>query len=127
MALGSISLDEIRSGALTTPPVIRDSSGNEVGQLCKAWVNFDGTTTPATIIGSFNVTLVTRSATGTYDVTMSANAGITDTKYSLVTGSNGAATTTDSTARTSTQFTIFTRNSAFAATNYAPVCAAVFR
>lgn len=35
------------------------------GSLCRAWVNFSGTT----INGSFNVTSVTNPATGTYTIT----------------------------------------------------------
>ena len=37
-------------------------------QICTAWVNFDGTTTPPTIRDSFNVRDVVRTATGRYEV-----------------------------------------------------------
>lgn len=35
---------------------------------CTAWVNFDGTTTPPTIIDSYNVSAVIRTATGYFDI-----------------------------------------------------------
>jgi hypothetical protein len=54
----------------TSPPTIQNSTGTEVGTFCRAWVNFDGTTTPPSIRASFNVSGVTRSATGQYVVTL---------------------------------------------------------
>ena len=35
---------------------------------CTAWVNFDGTTTPPTIIDSFNINSVVRTSTGIFDI-----------------------------------------------------------
>jgi len=35
---------------------------------CRAWVNFDGATSPGTILGSFNVSSVARNGTGDYTV-----------------------------------------------------------
>jgi hypothetical protein len=37
-------------------------------EICTAWVNFDGTTTPPTIRDSYNVSSVVRIDTGVYDV-----------------------------------------------------------
>lgn len=48
------------------PPVFKNSSGTEVGQLCRAWVNFNGST--GAINASFNVSSVTLVSTGTYTV-----------------------------------------------------------
>lgn len=57
------------------PPVFQNSSGTEKGQLCKAWVNFDGTfgTSPFTVSnggirGSFNISSVTDGGTGIYTI-----------------------------------------------------------
>jgi hypothetical protein len=36
--------------------------------ICKAWVNFNGTTSPGTIRAAFNVTSVTKNGTGDYTV-----------------------------------------------------------
>ena len=66
------NLQNTGSGA----PTVKNSSGTEVGQFCRAWVNFDGTfgTSPFTeanggIRDSFNVTSVTDNGTGDYTIT----------------------------------------------------------
>lgn len=41
---------------------------NGMTGIAKAWVNFNGTTSPGTIRDSFNVSSVTRRATGQYTV-----------------------------------------------------------
>ncbi len=58
---GTIKTDVIQS-ELTTPTVFRNSNGTEIGQLVKAWINFNGVT-PATV-SSFNVSSATRASTG---------------------------------------------------------------
>ena len=73
------NLQNTGSGA----PVFKNSSGTEIGQLCKAWVNFNGTGTVA-IRDDFNVSSITDNGTGDYTVTFT-NA-MPDTNYS-VTGS----------------------------------------
>jgi hypothetical protein len=54
---------------------------NEQKQICKAWVNFDGTTSLGTIRSSYNVSSVTRNATGQY--TVSFTTPMTDADYTL--------------------------------------------
>lgn len=58
----------IKSAASATPTVFQDSAGTEVGTLCRAWVNFNGTTSPGTVRASFNVSSVTRNGTGDYTI-----------------------------------------------------------
>ena len=43
----------------------KNSSGTEIGQLCKAWAKINGTGTAA-IEDSFNVSSITDQGTGTY-------------------------------------------------------------
>lgn len=52
-------------------PVIKNTSGTEIGQLAKAWVNFDGTSggTNKTIRSSFNISTVTDNGVGDYTIT----------------------------------------------------------
>lgn len=51
--------------------MLKTVSPTDAQKLCRAWVYFDGTTTPPTIKQSFNVTAVGKSAgTGTYDITI---------------------------------------------------------
>ena len=49
-------------------PTFKNSSGTEIGQLVKAWVNFNGRNTPS-IRDSFNVSSITDLGTGQYKVT----------------------------------------------------------
>jgi len=44
-----------------------DGAGTQNGTLCRAWVNFNGTSTVA-IRGSFNVSSITDNGTGDYTV-----------------------------------------------------------
>jgi len=70
------NLQNTGSGA----PVFKNSSGTEIGQLAKAWVNFNGTGTVA-IREDFNVSSITDNATGQYTVTF-ANA-MADANFSF--------------------------------------------
>jgi len=97
---------------------------------CRAWVNFDGTGTPA-IRASGNVSSITDLGTGQYTVNMT-NA-LPDVNYSItglcrVTGSGGTLVLADDlTARTTTAFRVFTLNAAPADADAAQVNIAVFR
>jgi hypothetical protein len=53
---------------------------------CRAWVNFDGQTTPPTIRASGNVASVTRVSTGLYTVTFTT--ALPDGNYAVVYGGN---------------------------------------
>ena len=76
---------QLRSTAAATPPTFADSTGTQIGTLCRAWVNFNGTN--ATKNGSFNVSSIVRSNIGTYTVNFT-NA-LVDANYScLALGSN---------------------------------------
>lgn len=63
---GTLVADTLKSST-ANPPVFQNTSGVEIGQLCRAWVNFNGVTT-ATIRASYNVSSVTRNSTGNYTV-----------------------------------------------------------
>ena len=63
---GTLVIDTVKSST-SGPPSFQNTSGTEVGQLCRAWVNFNGVTT-ASIRASFNVSSVTRNGTGDYTV-----------------------------------------------------------
>ena len=57
----------IENGVANTPPTIVDGNNVQIGTFCRAWVNFNGTGTPA-IRASFNVTSITDNGTGDYTV-----------------------------------------------------------
>jgi hypothetical protein len=66
----------------------------EQKQIAKAWVNFNGTTSPGTIRSSFNVSSVSKIGAGRYTINFST--AMTDTNYSVST--SGAAFTPTTTA-----------------------------
>jgi hypothetical protein len=69
----------IKNGVASTPPTIQDSAGTTIGTFCRAWVNFNGTSTVA-IRASFNVSSITDNATGDYTVNFTT--ALTDANYS---------------------------------------------
>lgn len=80
---GTITASVVKNDT-TSPPQFQNSAGTEIGQLCRAWVNFTGST--AVIRASFNVSSVTRTGTGDYTVNFT-NA-LADANYACVTGSS---------------------------------------
>ena len=88
MPYGTANVDVIQSSTTGTPVQFNDGSGTQIGTLCRAWVNSNGTTSPGTVRASFNVTSVTKNATGNYTVNFT-NA-FADANYGIAisTGSN---------------------------------------
>jgi len=69
----------IKSASTGTATVFRDSAGTEIGQLCKAWVNFNSSSGSAVIRASFNVSSVTYNTAGDYTVNFTT--AMTDANY----------------------------------------------
>ena len=80
--MSSLQVDNIQSYN-ANPPVIKSSSGAEVGTFCRAWVNFNGTGTVA-IRQSFNVSSITDNGVGDYTVNFTT--AFPDTNYSYAGG-----------------------------------------
>lgn len=78
MPYGTANVDVIQSSTSGTPPQFNDGNGTQVGTLCRAWVNFNGTN--GTIRASFNVSSVTRNGTGDY--TLNFTNSMPDANYS---------------------------------------------
>ena len=87
---GTVIVDTINSSVAGTPPVFQ-ANGTEVGTLCRAWVNFNGTGTVA-IRASFNVSSITDNGVGDYTVNFT-NA-LSDTNYSFSGSAARAGTVT---------------------------------
>lgn len=69
MAYGTLLTDAVQSSTANTPPQFNDGNGTQVGTLCRAWVNFNGTLTGTNPPrASFNVSSVARNGTGDYTV-----------------------------------------------------------
>lgn len=66
-----------------SPPTFKNTSGTEIGTLCRAFVNFNGTGTVA-IRASFNVSSITDNGTGDYTVNFTT--AMPDANYSFTTG-----------------------------------------
>ena len=66
-----------------------NASGSAPVYACRAWVNFDGTTTTPTIRASGNVLGVTIRATGRYTINLAA--AISDVNYATVFGARNNA------------------------------------
>ena len=70
-----------------SPPTFKNTSGTEIGTLCRAFVNFNGTGTVA-IRASFNVSSITDNGTGDYTVNFT-NA-LPDANYCWSMGGDGS-------------------------------------
>jgi hypothetical protein len=75
---GTITATTIQNDT-SSPPTFRNNSV-EIGTLCRAWVNFNGTGTVA-IRASFNVSSITDNGTGDYTVNFTT--AMPDANYSF--------------------------------------------
>jgi hypothetical protein len=79
----SLTSANIGTAQLVNGSVIASKLGtNEQKQICKAWVNFNGTTSPGTIRSSYNVSSVTKNGTGLWEVNFTTP--MSDLNYSSV-------------------------------------------
>ena len=74
---GTVDTDVLAANAVTFAKI----GTTEQGQLCKAWVNFNGTGTVA-IRASYNVSSITDNGTGDYTVNFTS--ALADANYSVV-------------------------------------------
>ena len=88
MAYGTTNVDTIQSSTANTPVVFKDGNGTQIGTLCRAWVNFNGTGTVA-IRGSFNVSSITDNGTGSYTVNFTNAMPDANYSWSSISGSPG--------------------------------------
>jgi len=85
----------VDTGIMNADQLVSDTWKNQDGTenyKCRAWVNFDGTTTPPTIRASGNVSSVVRNSTGNFTVSFATP--LEDTNYSVSVTANLEATTT---------------------------------
>lgn len=75
----------IKSASSGVATVFQDSGGTQMGTLCRAWVNFNGTGTSGanqTIRGQFNIASVYKNGTGDYTINFTNN--MPDINYCFV-------------------------------------------
>lgn len=122
--------------------VINTSSGiqstnNALLGAAKAWVNFNGTTSPGTIRSSYNVSSATKNGTGDY--TLNFTTALADANYTIVgscsvfsTGAGGATVveiydaSAGGTNPTTSAARIYVHRSAVSAVDQTYVCVNVF-
>jgi hypothetical protein len=127
MPYGSVLSDVVQSSVTGTPPQFNDGAGTQVGTLCRAWVNFNGTGTVA-IRASFNVSSITDNGTGDY--TINFTNALADANYSaVVSGGNKSGGYTVGTKESPTASSVSVLNSypGIAVADATYVYAAVFR
>ena len=127
--MSTLSVGTIQSST-TSPPTIKNSAGTEIGTFCRAWVNFNGTGTPAAR-ASFNVTSIGDNGQGDYTVNFTT--AMSDANYALVgacmpTGTNEKmVTTAGAFSQLTTSIRIGTRGGAGALSDNENVYVAIFR
>jgi hypothetical protein len=105
-----------------------NASGSAPVYACRAWVNFDGTTTPPTIRASGNVSSVTKNGTGSY--TLNFTTAMPDANYSAICGhgSSGGDIRAQNNGFTTTQLNVLTSTSATGTLYDEPTaCVSIFR
>jgi hypothetical protein len=119
LAANSVGATQIANGSVTASKL----GTNEQKQIAKAWVNFNGTTSPGTIKGSFNVSSVTKVGTGSYEINLTSV--LNDALYSCVSNDNSRGATVSYPVTTS-KFVVGTYNTSFLAADFTEVCSVVF-
>lgn len=82
----AVGATQIANGSVTAAKL----GTTEQRQIAKAWVNFNGTTSPGTIRSSYNVSSVTKNGTGDYTVNFTTP--MADANYSVSLNFGNAAT-----------------------------------
>lgn len=133
--MSTLTVATVKSNS-SSPPVFQNTSGTEIGRLCRAFVNFNGTGTVA-INGQYNVSSITDNGTGDY--TINFTTALADANYCPVAQVSpiygveiGATNLFDSgsgeTAGTTTAFRFTTRRGvAQVLTDIKFVCVSIFR
>ena len=83
--MSTLKTGTVQNNTGTGAPVFKNNAGTEIGQLAKAWVNFNGTGTVA-IRDSFNVSSITDISTGIYDVNFTSSFANTNYAVSFTAG-----------------------------------------
>lgn len=82
---GTVVIDTLKSST-TGPVVFQNTSGTEIGQLCRAWVALSLNGAVATVQKSYNVSSLTYVSTGQFNVNFT-NA-LPDANYAVVGGAS---------------------------------------
>jgi hypothetical protein len=127
--MSTLNVATIKSNT-SNPPLFQNTSGTEIGTLCRAWVNFNGTGTVA-IRAQYNVSSITDNGTGAYRANFTT--AMPDVNYAATIG-GGLTADANTNIRfppasmtTSDIFVSTVASSNAAAKDLDVVCIAVFR
>jgi len=87
---GTATISTIKHDVTGAATRFNDGSGNEIGQLCKGWVNFNGSS-GITTRATFNSSSITRTQAGNYHFSFSVS--LSDSNYSTLGTASIAGTT----------------------------------
>lgn len=120
---GTLTITTLSDGTNST------SSTNCIQGSAKAWVNFNGTTSPGTIRAQYNVSSVTKSAAGSYTVNFTS--ALASANYSVVASCRGQSDTDANTTvagpgtLTTSTVTIFCKNNGNTLVDSSVICVSV--
>ena len=128
MPYGNLLADVVQSST-SGAPTFNNTSGTQIGTLCRAWVNFNGTGTVA-IRASFNVSSITDNGTGDYTVNFTT--AMPDANFSAVPqsgevsgGDNNSNARVTATSTSTTRIAV--KNASFVFADYNLISLAIFR
>ena len=128
--MSTLVVNTVKAQSGTAAPVFQNSSGSEIGTLCKAWVNFASSN--AAIRDSFNVSTVSDNGTGNYTVNFAT--AFSDDDYAFAVsagrGTNGGAICVQqegTSGMTASAFQMKTRNVSNNQEDFTHVSASFFR
>jgi hypothetical protein len=88
LVANSVGTTQLAANSVTAAKL----GATEQKQICKAWVNFNGTVaTPSTIRSSYNVSSVTKNGTGDYTVNFAASMADVNYSANVTTGANATS------------------------------------
>jgi hypothetical protein len=100
----------------------------EQTQIAKAWVNFNGTTSPGTIRSSYNVSSVTKNGTGDYTVNFAT--AMADANYSVSAAASNLGSAVTAATRiglfSTSNFTMYSTGFDTTKTNFNALCVTIF-
>lgn len=84
--MSTLTVATVKSNS-SSPPAFQNTSGTEIGRLCRAFVNFDGTGT-VTIRAQYNVSSITDNGVGDYTVNFTT--ALADANYATCITAGGS-------------------------------------